>query len=139
MRVLFMRSPALLCVPLLALGLSACAQTVSTSGLKGEAKAAAETVKDLQSNATAGEAKKICQDDLASAVVKRLEGANGGCQEAIKKQLAEIDSVELTVESVQVTGASALAHVKSIYSGKKKLSTMSLVKEGKKWKISSFS
>lgn len=139
MRLLFMRAPALICVPLLALGLSACAQTVSTSNFKGEAKAAGETVKDLQSNATAGEAKKICQDDLASAVVKRLESASGGCQEAIKKQLAEIDSVELTVESMQVNGANALAHVKSVYSGKKRISTMSLVKEGKKWKISSFS
>ncbi|HEV2974433.1 MAG TPA: hypothetical protein VGX69_05490 [Solirubrobacteraceae bacterium] len=138
MRLLPKRATALLCAPLLALALSACAQTVSTSGLQGEAKAAGETVKDLQSNATAGEAKKICQDDLADAVVKRLAGASGGCQEAIKKQLAEIDSVELTVESMRVTGASALAHVKSIYSGKKKLSTISLVKEGKKWKISSF-
>ncbi|HTB71461.1 MAG TPA: nuclear transport factor 2 family protein [Solirubrobacteraceae bacterium] len=133
------RATALLCAPLLALGLSACAQTVSTSGLAGEAKAAGETVKDLQSNATAGEAKKICQDDLADAVVKRLAGASGGCQEAIKKQLAEIDSVELTVESIQVNGATATAHVKSVYSGKKRLSTMSLVKEGGKWRISSFS
>jgi hypothetical protein len=139
MRLLFMRGSALLCAPLLTLGLSACAQTVSTSGLKGEAKAAAETVKELQSNATAGEAKKICQDDLDHAVVARLASSSGGCQEAIKKQLAEIDSVELTVESMQVTGTSALAHVKSIYSGKKRISTMSLVKEGKKWKISSFS
>ena len=139
MRLLHKRATALLCVPLLALGLTACAQTVSTSGLAGEAKAAGETVKDLQSNATAGEAKKICQDDLASAVVKRLESTSSGCQEAIKKQLAEIDSVELTVESMHVTGANALAHVKSIYSGKRKISTMSLVKEGKKWKISSFS
>jgi hypothetical protein len=139
MRLLHKRATALLCAPLLALGLSACAQTVSTSGLAGEAKAAGETVKDLQSNATAGEAKKICQDDLAAAVVKRLAGASGGCQEAIKKQLAEIDSVELTVESIQVNGATATAHVKSVYSGKKRLSTMSLVKEGGKWRISSFS
>ena len=139
MRLLHKRAPALLCAPLLGLGLSACAATVSTSGLKGEAKAAGETVKDLQSNATAGEAKKICQDDLAAAVVKRLAGASGGCQEAVKKQLTEIDSVELTVESMQVTGATATARVKSVYSGKKKISTMSLVKEGDKWKISSFS
>lgn len=134
-----LRSCALLCAPLLVLGLSACAQTVSTSGLKGEAKAAGETVKDLQSNATAGEAKKICQDDLAAPVVKRLESSSGGCQEVIKKQLAEVDSVELTVESMQVTGTSALAHVKSIYSGKKRISTVSLVKEGRKWKITAFS
>lgn len=138
MRPLPTRVTALLCAPLLALGLSACAQTVSTSGLKGEAKAVAETVKDLQSNATAGESKKICQKDLASAVVTRLAGASGGCQEAIKKQLAEILSVELTVESVQVSGTSATAHVKSVYSGKKKISTIALVKEDGKWKISSF-
>jgi hypothetical protein len=139
MHLLLTRVTALLCAPLLVLGLSACAQTVSTSGLQGEAKAAAETVKDLQSNATAGESKKICQKDLASARVERLAGASGGCQEVIKKQLAEILSVELTVESVQVSGASATAHVKSVYSGKKKISTITLVKEGGKWKISSFS
>ncbi len=139
MTVLPKRAAALICAPALALGLSACAATVSTSGLKGEAKAAAETIKDLQSNVTAGEEKKICEDDLSSAVVKRLAGSSGGCQEAIKKQLAEISAVELTVESVQVSGATATAKVKSIYSGKKAISTMTLVKEGKKWKISAFS
>jgi hypothetical protein len=138
MTVLPKRAAVLLCAPALALGLSACAATVSTSGLKGEAKAAAETIKDLQSNVTAGEQKKICEDDLSSAVVKRL-GGSGGCQEAIKKQLGEISAVELTVESVQVSGTSATAKVKSIYSGKKTISTMTLVKEGKKWKISAFS
>lgn len=130
---------ALLCAPSLALGLSACAQTVSTTGLKGDAKAAGETIKDLQSDVTTGESKKVCQKDLASAVVKRLQGASGGCQETIKKQLTEIGSVELTVESVQVSGATATAHVKSVYSGKKRTSTMSLVKEGGRWKIAAFS
>jgi hypothetical protein len=139
MTVLPKRAAVLLCAPALALGLSACAATVSTSGLKGDAKAAAETIKDLQSNVTAGEEKKICEDDLSSAVVKRLAGASGGCQEAVKKQLAEISAVELSVESVQASGTSATARVKSIYSGKKAISTMTLVKEGKKWKISAFS
>jgi hypothetical protein len=134
---------AILCAPALALSLSACAQTVSTSGLNGESKAAAETIKDLQSNVTSGEQKKICKDDLASAVVKRLQTSPGGCQQAIKEQVTEIDALELTVESVQLGGTpaarTATAHVKSIYSGKKRKSTMSLVKEGGKWKISSFS
>ncbi|HTA36233.1 MAG TPA: hypothetical protein VK761_05920 [Solirubrobacteraceae bacterium] len=143
MTVLHKRAATLLCAPALALGLSACAATVSTSGLTGDSKAAGETVKDLQSNVTAGDNKKICEKDLASAVVKRLASTSGGCQEAVKKQLAEIDSVELTVESIKVTGTTATAKVKSIYSGKKKFSTMSLVKEGtgskSEWKISSFS
>lgn len=142
MRPLPTHALALLCAPALAFGLSACAQTVSTSGLKGEAKAVGETIKNLQSDATAGEQKKICQNDLASAVVRRLDVTPGGCQGAIKKQLAEIDSVELGVESVQLGGSAAAptatARVKSVYSGKKKGSTVSLVKEGDKWKISSF-
>jgi hypothetical protein len=143
MIVLPKRAATLLCAPALALGLSACAATVSTSNFTGDAKAAAETIKDLQSNVTAGDNKKICENDLASAVVKRLASSSGGCQEAIKKQLAEIDSVELTVESIKVSGTTATAKVKSIYAGKKKLSTMSLSKERagakSKWKISSFS
>jgi hypothetical protein len=134
---------AILCAPALALSLTACAQTVSTSGLKGEAKAAAETIKDLQSNVTSGEQKKICKVDLASAVVKRLQALPGGCEQAIKEQLTEIDAVELSVVSVALGGTptarTATARVKSIYSGKKKTSTMSLVKESGKWKISSFS
>jgi copper chaperone CopZ len=143
MTVLPKRAAALLCAPALALGLSACAATVSTSGLTGSSKAAAETVKDLQSNVTAGDNKKICENDLASVVVKRLASTAGGCQEAVKKQLAEIDSVELTVESVKVSGTTATAEVKSVYSGKKKFSTMTLTNEGgaskSKWRISSFS
>jgi hypothetical protein len=143
MTVLHKRAAALLCAPVLAFGLSACAATVSTSGLKGESKAAAETIKDLQSNVTAGDNKKICEKDLAASVVKSLASSNGGCQEAVKKQLSEIDSVELTVEAIQVSGTSATAKVKSIYSGKKKYSTMTLVKEGagskSAWKISSVS
>jgi hypothetical protein len=142
MRPLSPRHVAMLCAPALALGLSACAQTVSTSGLKGEAKAAAETVKDLQSDVTSGEQKKICKDDLARAVVARLSAVSGGCQQAVKEQLSEIDSVELSVQSVRLGGTAgartATAHVKSIYSGKKKVSTMSLVKEGDRWRISSF-
>jgi hypothetical protein len=139
MTVLYKRAAALLCAPALALGLSACAATVSTSGLKGEAKAAAETIKDLQSNVTASEQNKICAKDLAKSVVQRLASAPGGCEEAVKKQLEEISSVELTVESIQVSGKTATARVKSIYSGKKAYSKMSLIDEGGKWKISSIS
>jgi hypothetical protein len=141
MPLLLKRATALLCAPLLALGLSACAKTLSTSGLSGESKQAAETIKNLQSDVTAGEEKKICQKDLASTVVKSLSSAKGGCQQAIKDQLAEIDSFEVTIDSVQLGGTktarTATARVKSVYSGKKRTSTVSLVKESGKWKVSS--
>jgi hypothetical protein len=134
---------ALPCVAVLALGLSACAKTVSTNGLKGEAKDAAETIKNLQTDVTASDQKKVCENDLAKALVTRLNATPGGCQAALKSQLAEIDSLELNVVSVEVGGTpaarTATAKVTSIYSGKKRAGTLTLAKEGSKWKISGLS
>jgi Domain of unknown function (DUF4878) len=134
-----LRLLAIGCAALTVLTFSACAKTVSTAGLKGEAKNAAETVKDLQTDVTAGDQKKVCQNDLAKSLAAKLEETSGGCQQAVKDQLAEIDSFEVTVEAMQVSGSSATAHVKSIFSGKSRKSTLSLVKEGSRWKISALS
>jgi hypothetical protein len=131
------QTTALLCVALLALGLGACGATVSTSGFKGEQHAIAQTISDLQADATAGNEKKICAKDLAAAVVGSLGGPKA-CEKAIKDQLAEIDSLEAKVESIQLGpgGAAATARVKSTHAGKKRISTVALVKEGTRWKVS---
>lgn len=130
------RLPALLCLPLSALALGACARTVSTSAFKGAQQEAAQAISNLQSDATTAEQKKICTNDLAAALVARL-GDTRGCEKAIKAQLAEVDSLEVSVESVHVasSGTSATAQVKSIHEGKTKASAVSLVKEGRKWKV----
>jgi hypothetical protein len=129
------RALLLLCAPLLALGVTACASTGSTS-FKGEQGAVAQVVSNLQSDATTDEAKQICANLLSSALTTRLNAAPGGCTQAVKSQLLEVDNPELTVESVALRGATATATVKSVHSGKSRLGTLSLVKEGKKWKIS---
>ncbi len=133
-----MRRPiVLLCAPLLATGVTACASTVTTSSFKGEAHAVAQTVSNLQSHATGLEAKKICGEDLAAARVASLNRSTGGCKQAIEGQLKQIDNFEATVESVKISGGHATAQVKSIHSGKKAIQTLTLVKEdGGKWKIS---
>jgi hypothetical protein len=133
------RLPALLCLPPLALTLSACASTVSTAGFKGQQHDVAQTIANLQADATAGEQKKICANDLAAAVVSKL-GGKKGCEEAIKKQLAEVDSLTVSVQSVKLAsgGTSATAAVRSIYEGKTRPSSVSLVKEAGKWRISAF-
>jgi hypothetical protein len=137
------RRLALLCAPLLAFGFAACGSTSSVSGFKGEEHAAAQTISNLQTDATARDEQKICTDLLAKAVVARLELVKGGCKEAMNKQLGEIDTFEVTVESVQVNSSAnpptASASVKNVRSGKTRLSTVSLVKEAGKWKISSIS
>lgn len=128
-------SLALLCAPLLATGLAACGATVSTSGFKGEQKQVAQVVANLQSHASALEAKKICEEDLAAADVARLN-AHGGCVKALETQLKQIDTFETTVESVHVSDGTATARVKSVYSGKQAITTMTFVREHGRWKAS---
>jgi hypothetical protein len=137
MTVLLKRTLALLCVSLLGVGLAACGNTVSTS-FKGESHDVAQTISNLQTDATAGNYQKICTNDLASAVVARLSSAAGGCKQAIKSQVAEVDNFEVKVQSVQVNahGNRASAQVRSIYSGKTRAGTLLLVKDGGKWKVS---
>src|ERR1700733_1991758 len=122
------RLPALLCLPPLALPLSACASAVSTPSFKGPQHEVAQTIANLQADATAGEQKKICVNDLAAPVVSRLGGTAGG-EKSVKSQVAEVDSLEVSVQTVQLTSAAsnATAHVKSTYGGKSKVVTVSLV------------
>jgi len=131
------RALLLLCAPLLALGASACASTSTLSTFKGEDHAVAQVVSDLQSYGTAGEAQRICTNLLASTVTARLHSAPGGCKHALKEQLSQVDTPEVTVEKVQLHGVTgATAEVKSTYAGKAKLTTVTLVKEDGAWKIS---
>jgi hypothetical protein len=131
------RPAALLCVPLLALGVSACAGTTSSNDYKGENHAVAAAIANLQTYATAGEAQKICSEVLASAVTARLDSQPGGCKRALKDQLSQVDTPTLTVQEVKPLGATgASAEVKSTYAGNSKVTTITLVKEDGAWKIS---
>ena len=124
------RAFALLCLPVSALALAACGSTVSTAGFKGQQHEVAQTISNLQADATAAEQSKICADDLAASVVSKLGGAKG-CEAAIKSQLAQVDSLEVSVESVKLapSGTTATAQAKSIHEGKSRASAVSLVKE----------
>ncbi len=128
-----------ICLPLLAVGLTACATTTSVTGFKGEEREAAQTVSNLQADATAGEEKKICAEDLAAPLVVKLGGAKA-CEAAIKSQLGETDGLEVTVHSVQLSTSggrrTAVAQVSSIYSGKSAPSKLTLAREAGKWRIS---
>jgi hypothetical protein len=128
----------LLCAPLGAVALAACGSTVSTSSFAGAKHEVAQAISNLQADSTAAEQKKVCAEDLAAPIVDRL-GGQKGCETAIKSQLAEVDSLEVSVQSIEIApdGSTAVAHVKSEQSGKSKPGTVSLVKEGKSWKVSS--
>lgn len=127
---------ALLCAALCAGVLAGCGSAVSTSGFTGAQHEVAQTIANLQTNATAANEKKICTEVLAASVVKSLGGTQG-CEAAIKTQLSEIDNLEATVKSVSVSGDTATAEVVAINEGHKHLETVVLVKEPGGWRISS--
>jgi hypothetical protein len=139
MRSLKTPAPALLVATLLVCGLAACGSTVATSNFKGEQHEVAQAISNLQSDVRAGEQTKVCENDLAGPVVARLSAAPGGCKQAIKGQLSEIDNFDVTVESVRITSTgskrTATARAKSTYNGKKVVRTATLVFENGKWKI----
>lgn len=123
-----------LCAIALSVGFAACGETASTSSFKGESHNVATTVSDFQKDATGGDQKKLCVNDLAATLTARLR-SGGGCQAVLKNQLHEIDALNMTIESIAVKGVGATAHVKSTYSGKSRITTLTLVKEGSRWKI----
>ena len=128
---------AIVCLPLSVTALAACGATTTTAPFSGVRHEAAQAIANLQSDATAAEEKKICANDLAATIVRRLGGASG-CEAAIKRQLEGVDNLEVSIQSVDVAadGTTATAAVTSIHEGKSRSSTVSLVKEGGRWKIS---
>ncbi len=136
MTVRTFRPMAFATTALAALTMTACGtSTVSTGNFSGEAKAVAQRISNFQSDATALNEQKLCQNDLATVVLVRLRAAGGKCESALKTQLGEVDVFELKVQSIAVTGAKASARVTSTWSGKTRPSTLQLVREGKTWKI----
>jgi hypothetical protein len=133
-----MRRPlALLCLPLCALAACGTASTTSTSAFTGVKREVAQAIANLQSNASSAEQSKICANDLAAGLVRRLGGTKG-CEAAIKAQLNQVDNPQLSIESVHLPArpGSASATVISIHEGMSRPSTIVLVKEGGAWKIS---
>jgi hypothetical protein len=135
-----MRPPLVKLAPVavaLTAALAGCGTSTSTSGFSGEKHAVAQTIANLQSDATSGEQKKICANEFAAGVVARL-GGQSACERVVKEQLTQISNLETTVESVQIAadGKTATAQVKSIHEGKSRVTAVTLVKEGGSWKVS---
>jgi hypothetical protein len=134
------RSGALLLAVALSLTAAACGTTTVTTGnFKGESHAVAHAIAEFQTDATNGDQKKVCHNDLAQSVQERLK-SSGGCERAVKSQLQQIDNFNMTIGSIKLLSTStATATVASTHSGKSRVSTLQLVKEGKSWKLAAVS
>jgi Putative lumazine-binding len=122
----------------LPLALGACGQSTKDSAgdFKGDQKAVAQTVEDLQTAGRKSETSKICDDLLAPALVAKIKTAsNGACPDVLKDALSDADSFELQVKKVTVNGNTATAVVESDGGDKKRTDTLQLTKVGNAWKI----
>lgn len=110
----------------------------SSGRFKGEERLVANTIEDLQTAGKRGDATRICNELLAAEVVEEVEKAGDEkCPARVKDSLEDADAFELTVKSVTVKGRTATATVASDDGNEKdRLDTMTLAKEGQRWKIS---
>lgn len=124
-----------------ALTLSACGQTSKDSAkdFKGDEKAVAQTVEDLQSASSKGDEDKICNEILAADLVSKIKSASKqSCAAALKDSLRDADSFELQVKKVAIDGTTATATVESDAAGNDKTTTqLTLTKARDGWRISS--
>jgi hypothetical protein len=126
----------------LALAVAGCASTASgggnTSGdFKGAQHDVASTVEDLQSAGSKGDQDEVCSRLLATSLVDRLE-ARGGCRKVVDAALKDVDTSDLKVRSVRITGTTAVAQVTTDTGDHAKPSRIALVQQGGRWRISGF-
>jgi predicted lipid-binding transport protein (Tim44 family) len=134
---------ALLAVLVAAAALAGCAPQQSSSSdkvsqFRGDQRAAAQAVEDLESAAQDGDEAKICTQLLAKALADRLAAAGRGCTNAVKAAIKDTDSIDMTVESVRVNGDRAIARVKFETGKKDRRGNVVLTREGGRWRVAGF-
>lgn len=117
----------------------------STKDFQGESRVVAQTLEDFQDAAQKSDESRICNDLLATELVRQIEGARegvkaekGSCPSRMKDSLRDADTYELEVKKVTVTGTSATAVVRSTGGREDRDDTVRLVKQGTpaEWRIS---
>jgi hypothetical protein len=82
----------------------------------------------------------LCDDLYASALVERIRAAGLPCEVALRTGLEDRQNPQLRVLAVELTGDTANARVRSTAAGEvASTDTVTLVKEGDDWKVSSLS
>ena len=108
----------------------------STSSFKGDEKAVAKVIEDLQSDASGRKPSAICSDVLSRALADKLKSAGSDCAGEMEKMTGDSDDFELKVTDVTITGKSATAKVQARRgTDKNATTTYTLVREGNDWRL----
>jgi copper chaperone CopZ len=132
--------PAALAVLAFAALLAGCAPSSgsknSAGDFRGDQRAVATTVEDLESAASDGDENRICRNLLAPALVRAL-GAQGGCAAAVDKAIKNADTFAIDVQSVRIAGNRATARVKFETGERDRFGTVGLtrIRQNAGWRI----
>jgi hypothetical protein len=125
-------------VPLLLLaGCGASTEPSSVDRFRGEERAVAQKVEDLQRAGERREPETICTDILAKSLVQQLEAAGADCTEEMRKAIEDADDYALDVTDVNISGSTATATVRRGDDGPTE--TMEFTQEGGQWRATSLS
>jgi ketosteroid isomerase-like protein len=131
--------------------LLAAALTAALAGCDGEEEAAAPAARSADERAIAatleryaaavraGDARTICTQLLAPAVIETVEAAGGDCErDLMAERIAEGGSeYRLTVRSIEVRGDRATARTEAVERDGPRAVTQPLVRTGGGWRLSS--
>jgi hypothetical protein len=118
-------------------GCGAQAEPSSVEKFRGEERAVAQTIEDLQE---AGESRKpddICSEILARSLVRRLEAAGADCVDEMEKAIDDADDYDLDVQHVTISGSTATAEVRRGTDGPTVM--MEFARENNQWRATSLS
>jgi hypothetical protein len=125
-------------LPLLLLaGCGASTQPSSVERFRGEERAVAQKVEDLQEAGERRRPEDICGQILARSLVSQLEAAGADCQQEMTKAIEDADDFELDVRDVEIEGSTATVTVRRGDDGPTE--TMEFQEEGGQWRATSLS
>jgi hypothetical protein len=125
-------------IPVLFLvGCGATAQPSSAEKFKGDERAVAQKIEDLQTAGDRHEPERICNDILSRTLVQELEAAGADCTQEMQKAIEDADDYELDVREVTISGSTATATVRRGDDGPTQ--EMQFAREGSEWRATSLS
>jgi hypothetical protein len=131
------RTFSTLCLVALAMvGCGSAAPRDSAQDFKGEERAVAAAVEQLESAARSNKPATVCDKLLSDSLLETLEQQGTTCRTGVKEGFDDADSIDLTVEDVSISGDKATVKLVSGTGSDEKNDTLELERDGTDWKIS---
>lgn len=132
-----MRSAAALCLVALAVAGCGSAPQDSSKDFKGDERAVAAVIENLESSSRKDDEGKICTKLLTPSLLEDLQKQGTNCRTAVREALKDTDSFDVQVDDVTIRGTRATVKVTSGSGSNKKTDTLELERLGNAWRIDS--